>query len=157
VAIAILSTKRHDRQSLTAARRDDDPLRPHFFEARHHTIDEAAITRIKPGVMVINTSRGALIDRRAIIEGLKSGVIGALGLDVARGRPDDHERSGGSPSSVVIRRSARNRSRDRRRHCQQRPCEFSNRLCALFWPACLHPGRENSTASTAIAANSNPR
>jgi D-lactate dehydrogenase len=54
------------------------PLTP----ATHHMIDEAAITRMKPGVMVINTSRGALIDTRAIIEGLKSGVVGALGLDV---------------------------------------------------------------------------
>jgi D-lactate dehydrogenase len=34
------------------------------------------------GVMVINTSRGALLDTVAIIEGLKSGKIGSLGLDV---------------------------------------------------------------------------
>jgi D-lactate dehydrogenase len=32
--------------------------------------------------MLINTSRGALVDTRAVIEGLKSGAIGALGLDV---------------------------------------------------------------------------
>lgn len=51
-------------------------------EATHHMIDAAAIERMKPGVMVVNTSRGALIDTKAVIDGLKSGRIGALGLDV---------------------------------------------------------------------------
>jgi hypothetical protein len=37
---------------------------------------------MKNGVMLINTSRGALLDTVAIIEGLKSGKIGYLGLDV---------------------------------------------------------------------------
>jgi len=50
--------------------------------ATEHLIDEAAIERMKPGVMLINTSRGALVDTRAVIGGLKSGKIGSLGLDV---------------------------------------------------------------------------
>jgi D-lactate dehydrogenase len=37
---------------------------------------------MKPGVMLVNTSRGALVDTLAVIEGLKSGQIGFLGLDV---------------------------------------------------------------------------
>ncbi len=48
----------------------------------HHLIDDAAIARMKPGVMLVNTSRGAVVDTRAVIRGLKSGQIGALGLDV---------------------------------------------------------------------------
>ena len=48
----------------------------------HHLIDDDAIARMKRGVMIINTSRGALIDTRAAIEGLKSEHIGYLGLDV---------------------------------------------------------------------------
>jgi len=48
----------------------------------HHLIDDAAVRTMKPGVMLINTSRGALVDARALIEGLKSGRIGFLGLDV---------------------------------------------------------------------------
>lgn len=47
-----------------------------------HMIDEAAIERMKPGVMLINTSRGALIDTKAVIAGLKARKIGYLGLDV---------------------------------------------------------------------------
>lgn len=48
----------------------------------HHLIDDAAIARMKPGAMLINTSRGAVIDTRAVIRGLKSGHVGALGIDV---------------------------------------------------------------------------
>lgn len=48
----------------------------------HRLIDTAAIARMKPGVMLINTSRGAIVETRAVIAGLKSGVIGHLGLDV---------------------------------------------------------------------------
>ena len=47
-----------------------------------YIINAAAIARMKNGVMLINTSRGALLDTVAIIEGLKSGKIGYLGLDV---------------------------------------------------------------------------
>lgn len=47
-----------------------------------HMIDASAIARMKPGVMLINTGRGALIDTTAVIAGLKSGKIGYLGLDV---------------------------------------------------------------------------
>ncbi len=48
----------------------------------HHMIDDRAIGVMKPGVMLINTSRGALVDTRAVIRGLKSGSISYLGLDV---------------------------------------------------------------------------
>ena len=47
-----------------------------------HLIDHAAIARMKPGVMIINTGRGALVETRALIDGLKSGRIGHVGLDV---------------------------------------------------------------------------
>lgn len=50
--------------------------------ATRHMIDAAALARMKNGVMIINTGRGALIDTRAAIDGLKSGRIGYLGLDV---------------------------------------------------------------------------
>ena len=40
------------------------------------------MAQMKPGVMLINTSRGALIDTPSVIAGLKSGRVGALGLDV---------------------------------------------------------------------------
>lgn len=48
----------------------------------HHLINEASIARMKDGVMLINTSRGAIIDALAVIQGLKSEKIKYLGLDV---------------------------------------------------------------------------
>lgn len=48
----------------------------------HHLVDREAVERMNDGVMLINTSRGKLIDTRAVIDGLKSGKIGHLGLDV---------------------------------------------------------------------------
>ncbi|MDA1035884.1 MAG: 2-hydroxyacid dehydrogenase [Chloroflexi bacterium] len=48
----------------------------------HHLINAETLAATKPGVMIINTSRGALIDAVAAIEALKSGHLGYLGLDV---------------------------------------------------------------------------
>ena len=47
-----------------------------------HIIDQKSIKKMKEGVMIINTSRGALIDTTAVIEGLKSKKVGFLGIDV---------------------------------------------------------------------------
>jgi len=47
-----------------------------------YMIDAATIAKMKPGVMIVNTSRGALVDTFALIEGLKSGKVGYVGLDV---------------------------------------------------------------------------
>ncbi|MCX4302131.1 MAG: 2-hydroxyacid dehydrogenase [Alistipes sp.] len=51
-------------------------------DRNRHMIDDAAIGRMKPGVILINTGRGQLIDTAALIEGLKEKQIGAAGLDV---------------------------------------------------------------------------
>ncbi len=48
----------------------------------HHMIDENALSQMKNGAMLINTSRGGLVDTRAVINALKAGTLGALGLDV---------------------------------------------------------------------------
>lgn len=48
----------------------------------HHLIDDKTVGMMKPGVMIVNTSRGALVDTVAVIDGLKSGRVGYLGLDV---------------------------------------------------------------------------
>jgi D-lactate dehydrogenase len=48
----------------------------------HHIVNQASIGKMKKGVMIINTSRGGLVDTVAVIGGLKSTKIGYLGLDV---------------------------------------------------------------------------
>lgn len=47
-----------------------------------HLINKDAIEQMKDRVMLINTSRGAVVDTRSVIDSLKSGKIGYLGLDV---------------------------------------------------------------------------
>jgi D-3-phosphoglycerate dehydrogenase len=50
-------------------------------------LDEARIARMKPGVIFINTARGALVDEAALVEALKSGHIRHAGLDVFHNEP----------------------------------------------------------------------
>ncbi len=54
------------------------PLTPETF----HLINEDSLKKMKNGVTIINTSRGALINSDAVIDSLKSGKVGYLGLDV---------------------------------------------------------------------------
>lgn len=60
------------------------PLLP----ATHHLINEESLQHFKPGAMLINTSRGGLIDTTAVIGAIKSGRVGYFGIDV-------YEREGG--------------------------------------------------------------
>ncbi len=54
------------------------PLMP----ATYHLIDAASLKKMRDGVFIVNTSRGALIDTEAAIAAIKSGRIGGLALDV---------------------------------------------------------------------------
>ncbi len=51
-------------------------------EDTYHIIDEASIAKCKRGVVILNTSRGALVDAEALLDGIKSRKIGAACLDV---------------------------------------------------------------------------
>ncbi len=53
-----------------------------LLDSTRHMIDAAALAQMKPGAMLVNTSRGALIDTRAVIAALKSHQLGALAIDV---------------------------------------------------------------------------
>ncbi|MBK5142228.1 2-hydroxyacid dehydrogenase [Budviciaceae bacterium BWR-B9] len=60
------------------------PLTPE----NHHLLNAAAFKQMKDGVMIINTSRGGLIDSPAAIEALKQQKIGSLGMDVYENERD---------------------------------------------------------------------
>lgn len=51
-------------------------------EQTRHLINAESLARLQPGAMLINTGRGALVDTPALIDALKSGQLGYLGLDV---------------------------------------------------------------------------
>lgn len=70
--------------SLNTLFSDSDVISLHcpLLKPTYHIIDATAISKMKRGVTLLNTSRGGLIDTQAVINGLKSGQIGNLGIDV---------------------------------------------------------------------------
>lgn len=57
-------------------------------DSTRHLIDDATLARFRPGAMLVNTSRGGLIDTQAVIRALKSKRLGALALDVYEAEGD---------------------------------------------------------------------
>ncbi|MBB6054790.1 2-hydroxyacid dehydrogenase [Tolumonas osonensis] len=64
--------------------RESDVISLHcpLFKENYHLLNAESFAKMKKGVMIINTSRGALLNAQDAIEALKQGKIGALGLDV---------------------------------------------------------------------------
>ena len=59
-----------------------------YTKENHHLINKENISKMKKGVFLINTARGALIDTEALIWGVKNGIIAGAGLDVLEGERD---------------------------------------------------------------------
>lgn len=64
----------------------------HLSEETRGLVSRELLENVKPGSVIINTSRGAIIDEAALLDMLKSGRLGGAGLDVLEGEPDiqDH-------------------------------------------------------------------
>lgn len=67
------------------ARADVLSIHIHLSEENRGLLSRAAFARMKPGIVIINTSRGAIIDEEALLEALESGKVAAAGLDVIEG------------------------------------------------------------------------
>ena len=64
--------------------RESDVITLHIplNEETHHIFNRETLSRCRPGVLIVNTARGRLIDSEALIEALDSGQVGGAGLDV---------------------------------------------------------------------------
>ncbi len=67
------------------ARSDVISLHMPLLASNRHIIDRSAIAKMKDGVVIVNCSRGELADIEALIEGIETEKIGALGMDTAEG------------------------------------------------------------------------
>ncbi|MCZ6887513.1 MAG: C-terminal binding protein [Gammaproteobacteria bacterium] len=61
---------------------------PHNAETEH-LLNASAFAQMKPGVVIVNSARGPIIDEPALIEAIESGKVGAAGLDVLEQEPPD--------------------------------------------------------------------
>jgi glyoxylate reductase len=68
----------------------------------HHLLDEDEFNLMKPGAILVNTSRGAVINESAMIAALKSGHLGAAGLDVFANEPLQEDSPLMNISKVVL-------------------------------------------------------
>jgi glyoxylate reductase len=62
------------------------PLRPET----HHLLDGARLRTMKPGALLVNTARGAIVDEAALVEVLREGPLCGAGLDVFEAEPELH-------------------------------------------------------------------
>jgi D-3-phosphoglycerate dehydrogenase len=67
----------------------------------HHLIDQNILDRIKPGGLLINVSRGGVVDTNAVIHALASGKLSSVGLDVLEDEPNVPVELRDHPNTIV--------------------------------------------------------
>ena len=70
--------------------------------ATRHLVDAAAIARMRPGAVLINTARGSIVDQDALFDALRRGHLGGAGLDVFEHEPPDASHPLFAMSNVVV-------------------------------------------------------
>jgi len=107
----VIYADRHERPDLGTERRDlDDLLEASDVVSLHlpltpeteGLIDRAALARMKPGAILVNTARGGLVEETALVEALTSGRLLAAGLDVLAEEPPPPDHPLLSLDNVVL-------------------------------------------------------
>ena len=55
-----------------------------------HTLSSAEFQKMKRGIVIVNTARGAVMDEAALVDALNSGIVSSVGLDVFESEPEIH-------------------------------------------------------------------
>jgi glyoxylate reductase len=109
----------------------------------HHLLDDRAFGMMKPGCVVVNTSRGPVVDERALVRALRSGAIAAAGLDVYEHEPAVDPELVALPNAVLAPHIASASHPTRLRMCMMaaenlvqalRGEEPANMVNAAAWP-----------------------
>ncbi len=90
-------------RSLDEMLRQCDVLSLHcpLNEETRHLIAARELSLLKPGAFVVNTARGAVIQKEAILASLRSGHLGGAGLDVVEDEPLQTEAEAATPNLIV--------------------------------------------------------
>lgn len=91
----------------------------------HHMLDEAAFAKIKPGCILVNDSRGSIVEEAALIRALESGRVWAAGLDVTEIEPLPPDSPLRSMENVVLTPHVAAYSPDSRADLYELICEVS--------------------------------
>ncbi|HEY1726996.1 MAG TPA: C-terminal binding protein [Candidatus Baltobacteraceae bacterium] len=67
----------------------------------HHMVDRAFVGKMRNGAILVNVSRGPLVDNDAVLEGLRSGKLSGVGLDVVEGEPNPPRALVEHPDAIV--------------------------------------------------------
>jgi glyoxylate reductase len=107
----LVTSRSNDRPRPGVERRDfHDLLNASDFVSVHvpltaetrHLIDADALAAMKRGAILVNTSRGAVVDTTALIDALRSGHLGAAGLDVYEDEPHVPQGLRELPNTVLL-------------------------------------------------------
>lgn len=90
-------------ESVKELARQSDVLSLHcpLTEETYHLVDREVLSALPEHAIVVNTSRGPVIDEEALAEALHSGTIGGAGLDVFENEPEVHPKILTAPNCVI--------------------------------------------------------
>jgi glyoxylate reductase len=96
-----LAVQRLDLDELLAES-DFVSLHVAFTESARHLINDRTLALMKPGSILVNTSRGAVVDTQALVRALREGRPAAAGLDVFEGEPNVPTELRELPNTVLL-------------------------------------------------------
>ncbi|CAD5108430.1 2-hydroxyacid dehydrogenase [Zestomonas carbonaria] len=117
-----------------------------YGSATHHLIGAPQLARMKPSAVLVNTSRGGVVDDAALAEALRQGRIAAAGLDVTEGEPEVHPELLKLPNVVLTPHSG---ASTRETHLRMTLEAFDNLLDAIHGEPlrnCVNPAKKEESA-----------